>query len=364
MRSACWRDSDRARPASASPARSRAATRRARRRRWRNGSSRRRCSPRTQPDRKPAENASPAPSTFSTSTVTPWPLNASSSDRGIATVDHRAAHRPALDHERGRRHEAHGVERRDDVGVASGDREFLLGADHEVEERQDALQVRGDRVARDEAGLAVAALGEAPQHRPVVDVEHGAHVVPARALERRRAHAVHVRRREMRAGDEQRLRLREEILGDVVFGHRHVGAVLAIEDQRERVAVLDAEHDGRGEPRRVDADVRDVAAFARERLREEAAHRVVADARRHRRLEAEPRAAERGVGRRAAEVLGEARDVFEPRADLLRVEIDGETAEADDVEAPAGGKAGVVLHRREGEVRRVRGAHGRPARFR
>ncbi len=68
---------------------------------------RRRSSPRTQPDRKPAENASPAPSTFSTSTVTPWPLNASSSERGIATVDHRAAHRAALDDERRRRHEAH-----------------------------------------------------------------------------------------------------------------------------------------------------------------------------------------------------------------------------------------------------------------
>ena len=67
-----------------------------------------------------------------------------------------------------------------------GDRELLLGADHEVEQRQDRLQVRGDRVARDEARLAVAALGEAPQHRPVVDVEHRAHVVRARALERRR----------------------------------------------------------------------------------------------------------------------------------------------------------------------------------
>ena len=46
------------------------------------------------------------------------------------------------------------------------------------------LQVRGDGVARDEARLAVAALGEPPQHGPVVDVEHRAHVVRARALER------------------------------------------------------------------------------------------------------------------------------------------------------------------------------------
>jgi hypothetical protein len=69
--------------------------------------------------------------------------------------------------------------------------------------------------------------------------------------------------------------------------------------------------------------------------------------RRHRRGEAEPRAPEGGVCGRAAEILGESGDVFESRADLLRIEIDGEAAEADDVEAPAGGKTRVVLHRRE-----------------
>ena len=210
--------------------------------------------------------------------------------------------------------------------------------------RQDRLQMRGDRVARDEARLAVAALGEAPQHRPIVDVEDRAHVVRPRPFERQAADAMHVRGREMRAGDEQRLRLREKIGGDVSFGHRHVGAVLAIEDQRERVAVLDSQHDRRGEPRRIDADVRDVAAFTRDRLDEKAAHRVVADACRHRRLEPETRAAERGVGRRAAQVFGEARDILETGADLLRVEIDGEPSETDDVVAAPGREGGVVLH--------------------
>ena len=132
--------------------------------------------------------------------------------------------------------------------------------------------------------------------------------------------------------------LRDVRLLDVRLGDRHVGAVLAQEDERERVLVLDAEHDGGGEPRRIDADVADVAAFARDRLDEEAAHRVVADARDQARLQAEPRAAERGVGRRAAEVLGEARDVLEPRADLLRVEVDAEAAEADDVERRSAAK--------------------------
>ena len=58
-------------------------------------------------------------------------------------------------------------------------------------------------------------------------------------------------------------------------------------------------------------------------------------------------AAERGVRRRAAEILREARNVFEARADLLRVEVDGEPAEADDVEASAGGEADGISHRED-----------------
>ncbi len=75
---------------------------------------------------------------------------------------------------------------------------------------------------------------------------------------------------------------------------------------------------------------------------------VVADARDHRRAQAQPRAAERGVRRRAAEVLGEARHVLEPRADLLRVEVDGEAAEAEDVEIAAGSEGRGVAHREVG----------------
>ena len=204
--------------------------------------------------------------------------------------------------------------------------------------------MRGDGVGRDVARLAVAALGESPQHRPVVDVEHGAHVVRTRAIERAIADAVDVLGREVRARDEQRAASRDVGVLDLRVADRHVGAVLAQEDQRKRVLVLDAEDDGRGKARRVDADMADVAAFARDRLDEEAAHRVVADARDQSRLETEACAAERGIGRRAAQVLREARDVLEPRADLLRIEVDAEAAETDDVERPAFGKAGGVTH--------------------
>ena len=167
----------------------------------------------------------------------------------------------------------------------------------------------------------------------------------ARAIEREVADAIDVRGREMRAGDQQRLALRDEGLVDIGLGDRHVGAVLAQEDQRERVLVLDAQHHRAGQPRRIDADVADVAAFARDRLDQETAQRVVADARDQCGLEAQSRAAERGVGRRAAQILGEAGDILEPRADLLRVEVDGEAAEADDVEPAVGGERRGVSHR-------------------
>jgi len=46
-------------------------------------------------------------------------------------------------------------------------------------------------VAADEALLASRGLGEPPEHRTVVDVEHGRDAVAASALERERADLVH-----------------------------------------------------------------------------------------------------------------------------------------------------------------------------
>ena len=132
---------------------------------------------------------------------------------------------------------------------------------------------------------------------------------------------------------------------DLRLADRHVRAVLAQEDQRKRVLVLDAQHDGGRESRRVDADVTDVAAFARDRLDEEAPHRVVADTRDQTRLQAEARAAERRVRRRSAEILCEGRHVLEACADLLRVEIDAEAAETQDVVRTAFREARSVLHK-------------------
>jgi hypothetical protein len=100
---------------------------------------------------------------------------------------------------------------------------------------------------------------------------------------------------------------------------RHVGAVVPVEKQREGLAILDAENRQRSHVRRVDLDLRDVAAFVGEGLEQEAPHLFVADAGDHRAAQPEARAAERDVARRAAEVFGEGRYVFQIAAVLVCV---------------------------------------------
>ena len=73
-------------------------------------------------------------------------------------------------------------------------------------------------------------------------------------------------------------------------------------------------------------------AFADELFADEAAHLLVADAGDERRFEAQPCGADGDIGRAAAHRFGEAADVFEPRADLLAVEVDRGATNGDDVE--------------------------------
>ena len=57
------------------------------------------------------------------------------------------------------------------VRAAARDVDLFLGADDEVAQRQDRLQVRADVIRGDEALLAQPQAGQPPEHRPVVDVE-------------------------------------------------------------------------------------------------------------------------------------------------------------------------------------------------
>ena len=148
----------------------------------------------------------------------------------------------------------------------------------------------------------------------------------------------------MGAGDEQGAAGSDERFVEVRRVHRHVGAVFPVEDQREGVAVLEAEQDQRGEPFPVGADMGNVAALARQGFGQKPPHVVVPDAREHGRFQPEARAAEGDVPRGAAEVFGEARNVLQPCADLLGVEVHGEPAQADDVQGAVGRENGRVVH--------------------
>ena len=195
----------------------------------------------------------------------------------------------------------------------------------------------GDLVAGDEALLAQAVAGEAPQDRAVVDVEHHLAAVRVGEPHRLARGGVQAGRAEMRAGDDDGLGRGDQALVDVGLGQGRVGTVLAVEDERERVLVADAQDHQRRQPLRVGDDPADVHPFPRALLLDEPAHMLVADPGDQGRAQAEPGGADGDVGGAAADILGEARHVLEPPADLLAIEVDRGAADRDDVERPGHG---------------------------
>ena len=289
-------------------------------------------SPRSQPRRKPAMKASPAPSTLWTSIGKPLPTMPSSIRSGIAPgkttqpIGPRLRTRVASVSERTLRSDG------ERVVAAAGDPHLFLGADHQVAAGKDGLEVLRDPVGLDVALLAGGMTGEAPEVRAVVDVED--HLPPgfARDPHRLPLRGVGIGTGEVGAGDDDRLRRGDQGRVDVGLGDRHVGAVLADEDQRERRVVLDRQEDEGGEPVLVDLDAGGRNTLALELLEEEAAHLLGADAGDDGRPQPEPRRADGDVGGTAADRLGEGRNVLQPGADLLAVKVDRGPADGDDIE--------------------------------
>ena len=109
---------------------------------------------------------------------------------------------------------------------------------------------------------------------------------------------------------------------DIALIERHVGAIFAIEDQRKRLLVADAEDHQSRQPFGIAADAAHIDAFARQFFADEAAHVIGADAGDEPGFQPQPRCPHRGVGRAAAQIFCERAHIFEPPADLLAVEID------------------------------------------
>ena len=116
-----------------------------------------------------------------------------------------------------------------------------------------------------------------------------------------------------------------------MFDQRHVGAIIAHEEEGEAAVVLDRKQDEGGEAVAVDLDAVDDDAFADKLLADEEPHLLVADPGDQGRAETEPGGADRDIGRAAANRLGEGGDILEPGADLLAVEVDGRASDGDDV---------------------------------
>ena len=186
----------------------------------------------------------------------------------------------------------------------------------------------------DEAVLAVPMPGEAPQVRPVVEVEDRLGTRLPRQIQRPQGRGLGAGMRQVGAGGQDTARLGDEVRVDVVRRQRHVGAVLAVEDQRKPLLVADAQQHQRGQPLRIGDDAADVDPFGPQLLPDEAAHVLVADPRDDRGLQAQPGGAGGGVGRRAADILAERSHVFQTAAHLAPVEIHRRSADGNDVQRP------------------------------
>ena len=229
---------------------------------------------------------------------------------------------------RGRTDAAHGLE-----GVLDprGDVQLLLGPHDQIAVGQHAGQRLGHaRRARVAAGTGGVAA-QAPQIGPVVDVEEHLAAVRLLQLDRLALRPRPLRQREVRAGDEDGGRGGDEILVDVVLAQGAVGAVVAVEDERECLLVAYAEQHERGEALTVHHEPAGVDALARQLLAHEAAHGLLAHAADEGRLQPEARSTDRDVGGTATDGPGKRRDVLQATADLLPVKVDADTPDGDEI---------------------------------
>ena len=262
-----------------------------------------------------------------------WPLDALLERIGNGAGEHDATHRAALEHQRRLACGADRFQRGERVIRAAGDHHLLFGPDDEIALRQDGAQALRDFARLDVTLFARAMAREAPQVRPVIDVEHDLAAGGAGDAHRLKLRGGRVGAGEMRAAHQDRLGALDIVRIDVALVERAVGAIVAIEDEREGLFVADAEQHERGEPDRIGPDARNIDALARTLLTDEPAHVLVADTGDEAALQAQPRRADGDVGRAAADCLGERRHVLEPPADLRAIEVDRRAADGDDVQA-------------------------------
>ena len=118
----------------------------------------------------------------------------------------------------------------------------------------------------------------------------------------------------------------------VLRAQRHIGAILAVENQRELVLIANAEQHQRGQPLRVGEDAGDVDALLHQFLAQETAHMLVANLGQQRRTQAQPRGARCHIGGGAADVFLETAHILQTATDLRAVKVNGRTPDGDEVQ--------------------------------
>ncbi len=253
----------------------------------------------------------------------------------VAGVDH-AAHRPALQHDHRGRQRPDDAQRFQRVLRAGGNVHFFFRPDDQVAVGKDRLHVLGHLVRLDVALFARTVACEAPEVWAVVDVEDHLRATGLGDPHCLALCGIGVRLGEVSARHQHRGRGFHEILVDVGLVQGAIGTVVAIEDERKCLVVLDREQHQRGQALLVGDDAIQRHALARHLLLHVAPHLLVADARDDGGLQAQPRRADGDVRGTAAHRLGEGRHVLEPGPDLLPVEIDRAPADGDDVKPRLG----------------------------
>jgi hypothetical protein len=237
----------------------------------------------------------------------------------------------ALADQRGRGQLADFPQSRDGVGAAASDVEFLFGSHDQIEQRQRCLQPVRDPGAFDEPAFPIAMSGHPPEVRAIVDIQRRPRTMTPRHAQRLQDRGFGSRMGQMRSGGQNGTRAGNEIFVDIGLGQGHIGAVLAIEDQRKATVVADAQQNQRGQAVRIGCHTAHVHALALQLFADEAAHMLIPDPCDHGRFQTQPRGATGNVGGRSADIFRERAHVFQPAADLLAVKIDRGPADRDHV---------------------------------
>jgi len=123
----------------------------------------------------------------------------------------------------------------------------------------------------------------------------------------------------------------DEVFVNVSLAQRHVRAILTVEDKWELLLVPDAENHKGSQPFWIGLHATHIDAFAQELFANEPSHMLIANPGDQRRLHAKPRCASRYVSRRATDIFFKTSHVLEPAADLSAIEVNGRTADGNQV---------------------------------